>query len=447
MKRLYGINAFLALAIGISLTACSDKEKEPEVPGGGGSGEMTQLTPEESKKFIESTATKAMNMLNPEDQRDAIEVCAYFSEKYGELELPSNFEMEEGYSYRLGDFFKTMGDAIKSGDGASMTRAAYEYVYNLNFYNYTGVYQPGSYRWQKTDNSDNVVFEFTDSKGTKCELKAQGSNNFSDGQFNFSITDSEYDYNIGDNIYYDKSYHVSFVVPKEVKLTLTRGSETLVSTNINTNIDLGGKKVDSDIEITVANLYVKSTVNITNTKVTENVTSTVGGTTFFTSNGVVTGNNLCDISYIDQYFTNSYDESLISQGFAGMLKEGTAFLNFLDEVQVDGHMTYKKEIYSAFELWYDSLSASQNAANILNNNIEGKVRYNNTSTVQANIVWGFEATEWDDEWFHVMPMIAFPDGTKYVLDEYFNTGFSGMENTWKSLLRKYRSFWNSVQKY
>ena len=52
---------------------------------------------------------------------------------------------------------------------------------------------------------------------------------------------------------------------------------------------------------------------------------------------------------------------------------------------------------------------------------------------------GSESEWWDIE---VVPVIAFPDGTTYEFEEYFETGFDGVASVFENLVDSYYRLWN-----
>lgn len=431
MKKILFILS-LCTVTGLSFTSCSDKDKDELGDLNQGSGTMETMTPEESKKFLEETATNALNMLNPNDQKAVIQLCSYFTDTYGDLDLPENFEIEEETRGFVSEFFAETGKATATADPSYLTRAAVYYVYNIDFENFKGIYQPGEYEWEKVGSSNDVIFKFTGPTGQDCELKASGSSNYYDTTFEW--TDDYYD---------DETYQYNLHVPAQVNVTLTEGGTQLATAQVNSNVNFAAHNFTVDCQVKVANITANAKTEGTDSKVTENATTTVNGTKYITNFAVATGNHLCDIDF---YNKNFGDDSDLASAFSQMFSQGEATVNVLDKVSVDGTIQYTYAMYEALGLEPDSAAEAEAYVTLLNNNIKGQVRYNNTTTVQATVGWSYTAEKysWGTE-YHIEPELVFPDGTTYYFTKYFETGFSGVENLWNNLTKKYEAVWDAVR--
>lgn len=419
--------------VAFSITSCKDKDDDlPELPGG--SGTMEQLSASESKEFLEKTANEALNMLNPDDQRDLIELCSYASEKYGDYALPENFDIEESYKYNIRNFFRGMADGTRSGDASTMTRAAAEYVYSIDFNNFKGIYEPNDRyeEWEKVGNSNDVIFRFKNYKGQSCELKATGSSNYSSGSFDWTSEGYWHDW--------DEKYTVNFKLPTEVNVSLTENNAQLATVKVNSNINVSGHTFELDVLVNAANIEATAKSNGNDSKVTETTTTTINGKSFVTTYATATGSHLCDISFYDRYLDKGKD---YEAAFAQLFKDGEATVSVLNKVSVDGKITYTYDMWEALGLWVDDLRTAEKYVNLLNSNLTGIVRYNGTSTEQARIKWDYTVSRWGN--YNIEPMLLFPDNTTYYFIDYFETGFTSIENLWNSLTRKYESVWNSVR--
>ena len=424
----------LSAVVGLSTVSCSDKDNDGLGDIDKGSGTMETMTPEESKKFLEETATTALNMLNPEDQKDVIQLCSYFLDNYGDLDLPENFEVEEETRSFLNEFFSESANAIASADPSYLTRAAVDYVYNIDFENFKGIYQPGKYEWEKIGDSNDVIFKFTGITGQNCELKATGSSNYYDTSFEW--TDEDYYYGSDTSQY-------NFHVPAQVNVTLSEGNTKLATCQVNSKVNFASHNFTVDCQVKVANITAEAKTEGNDSKVTETATTTVNGTKYIYDYAVATGSHLCDIDFYNKNFGNNSD---YATAFSQMFSQGEATVNVLDKVSVDGTIQYTYALYDALGLYADSVVEAEAYVALLNNNIKGQVRYNNTTTVQATIGWSYTAEKysWGTE-YQIEPQLIFPDGTSYYFTKYFETGFSGVENLWNSLTKKYEAIWDAVR--
>ena len=433
MKKCLFVLSLCTIA-GLYTTSCSDKDNDGLGDIDQGSGTMETMTPEESKKFLEETATSALNMLNPEDQKEVIQLCSYFLDNYDNLDLPENFEVEEETRNFVNEIFSDLSKGVASSDPSYLTRAIVDYVYNINFENFKGIYEPGKYEWEKTADSNDVIFRFTGINGQECELKAAGSSNYYDTSFEWTEEDRYYG---------DESSQYNFHVPAQVKVTLKEGNTQLAECQVTSNVNFASHNFTVDCQVKVANITAEAKTEGNDSKVTETATTTVNGTKYIYDYAVVTGSHLCDIDFYNKNFGNNDN---YASAFSQMFTKGEATVNVLDKVSIDGTIQYTYAMYDALGLYADSAVEAETYVALLNNNIKGQVRYNNTTTVQATIGWSYttEKYSWGTE-YYIEPQLVFPDGTSYYFTKYFETGFSGVENLWNSLTKKYEAIWDAAR--
>lgn len=120
---------WFALSV-IVLAGCGDSKSDNELDnpdGPQGSGTTEVMTPEKSKTFLQNTATDFLNKFNPEDQKAAIELAAYYAEEYGDLDAPEEFIIKaDGKNRMPATYLKALAAAAK-GDMDGLTRAATAY--------------------------------------------------------------------------------------------------------------------------------------------------------------------------------------------------------------------------------------------------------------------------------------------------------------------------------
>lgn len=85
------------LALGAASCSSDDPGNEPDggVEGGGDGSITKELTPEESKTYLEETAKKTLNKFNPDDQKPLVDLLNNFDERYGDLDMPDNFPFDD----------------------------------------------------------------------------------------------------------------------------------------------------------------------------------------------------------------------------------------------------------------------------------------------------------------------------------------------------------------
>lgn len=422
-KLLFGFAAF-SLAT-CAMTSCSSDDEKNDLDIPGGSGTMEEYTPEESKEFLEDVATQALNMLNPNDQKEVIDLCGYFSEEYGDLELPDNFFSQEYDSPMTKTFFSGLEKALGSNDGSALTRVAVDYAYDINFNNYRGIYEPGTYQWEKVASSDDVIFRFKNASGQNCELKATGSSN----TYDTTVTWTE-DY------YYDQeTTEINLTVPAEINIYLTSGDSQLLSAKVISDVSFENKKFNINADVNVANISVKAVTSGNDNKVNETLAMSVNGTPYITSTGYLSGNHLFDIQYWNDYYNGEDEEKIFNE----MFKNGEATVTLLNQVSVDLIYTWVQGLSG---LWfdYDDDYDYEKYISILNQAFKANVRYNNTTTVQATLAWEVERDEYDSYYAEIVPVIKFTsDNSTYYFWQYFDNSFNGVETLFNNVVRKYQA--------
>lgn len=432
----------------LSLGACSDDKKSDDPgknpDGPGGSGSMEVMTPEESKKFLESAVTKALDMFNPEDQKEVIEVAAYFEEEYGDLELPDNFYFDEDDDlYEPKSFMKGLASACR-GNMEGLTRAAYTYTYDINFDKLKGVYEPDLRNdcWKFVEKSNDVIFRFYDKNSKQSEIKVTRSGGSSD----FTITEEDNDE------YWDEyeKYIYNISIPHTVEARLSVGGKQLAYTKVVSSIDIDGHKLSADVYAEAANLTASAKLEGNDSKVASTTRFTVGGKDFLTGYATVNGAGLCDYDKIK----GMLEESTTDREWANFIQKGDAGVNLIGEVQVYAQANVTKDVVAAFRAgeWdsyeYNSKSEAradaEAAVRALNQNIAAQMRYNDTKTDQATIVFELEEDTWSYGWEYTVGMyLKFGDGTTYSFDDYFKH-WTSVETKWNSLMRAYERVWEGA---
>ncbi len=437
----------------LSMTACGDKGPEdPEKPDEV-KGEMEQLTPTESKKFLEETAEEALNKFRAADQRDVIVLCSYFCDEYGYLDAPVEFEIEETETGSIpGRYMSSLAKALSTADASRAGSAAIVYTYSLDIEKFKGVYEPGASQWMRTADSNDIVFRFKDAAGKQCELKAVISSTNSEGQISYADEEYYYDYETDDYVEYETENVYKFRIPKEVTVTLTCGGSSLATAKVSSDLNVSGHKISVTANVNAANIAAAVKLEGADTQVTQSSSFSVSGEVIVNSSATVNGNHLCDSDFYKEIDEDNVDDKLIA-----LLKNGTAAVSVLNKVRVDADVTYDRSVYKAFNgewnSWsYDSKTAAETdaeaAADALNENVKAYVRYNNKETVQATLLWKYNFDEWGtNSWEYMLePLIKFDaDGTTYSFDEYFETGFASVEDLWDSLWKSYEKVWDSAR--
>lgn len=433
------------MAIGL-MASCSDKKDDGGIDEP--KGDMEVMTPDESKTYLQNTATEFLDLFKPADQKEVIELAAYFSEEYGDLELPENFDIEEEDEYSPKSYLKALSEAAK-GDLDGLTRAAYTYTYRINFDRFTGVYEPNkrSEEWVKTGESNDIIFRFNDKNGQRVELKVVQSGGSSDIEYSY-----EEEYYYDDNEEY--KYYIS--IPHNVVATLTQAEKELAKTSVVSSVDIDGHKLSADVNAYLCNLAVTAKVEGDDSKVSANTVYSMNGNKVASAQAVVNGHDLCNKAKYDK-LGNADDDDEVNNILASMLEKGECVADVLGKVQVYGQVTYYKELVDDLDTDFGypnskdiAKIACQTVCDRLNKNVKMQLRYDGTKTDQATVMFQPYFDQWDsfyeNSWeYYPEAVLLFPDKTTYSFDSYFEK-FTNVSNKFETLLDAYEKMWDNARK-
>jgi len=453
MKKIYTLMA-AALAFGSCsaiLSSCGD-DNEPDNPTPPAPVIDGELTPTESKKHLEETATEVMNYFRPAEQQELIELTSYFGKQYGDLSMPENFDFE---STNPQSMMSALGE-ISRGNVAAFASAATTYTYNVNFDRMKGVYKPKGDEWVKISDSKDIVFQFSNSKQGDAQLTIVASGEVSN--FDFTITDWDYDYDENGNWYeYEEEYKYNIALPHEVKFSLTSEGKELANGAVVSSIDVKGHKFALQAETNVMNINARVEAKGNDSKVEQSSAVKVGGITIISSSAAINGKHLCDRDHWEA-LEDSDDESAY---LAGIINNASANVDVLGRVQFAASIpNFTAKLVEAMENTYDNydyqtkdaaLNACKNDCDIINQAINTQFRYN-SNTVQGSLVfqpylsyedsWG-EYSYWEYEMESVLKFAS--DNTTYSFEDYFGKGFGNVTNQWESLIDNYKRIWENAR--
>lgn len=425
----------------------------PPLPGGDdpdpGNNPGGVVPIEDSKEYLEATAKRFLNLFNPSDQKEIISLTRYFSEKYGDLSIPREWitaiESRE-VSYSPARFMKNLGLGLASCNPMMVTRAAVEVNYNFNFPMFSGIYVAGSKNWEKVGESADIVFEFDSAYGERCQLKIKASSTIS----NFPIL-SDDDYMDENGQIIDEIVRYNLAIPKIVTFSLSQGGKVLVNGSIESNFDIPGHALDITTDVTLANLRINEKISATDSRINASSTFYVDGSRGINTTVALNGWHLCDYDYFVSAYTQNFD-------ILAILNSGTAHIDVMDSIQIDGEVvSFSSNLIDALNIGhicsydgYDRNTAGrivQQNASIINRNIPITLRYNNTSSTQANIKcivdeYNEKVPEGGYWEYYLLPVICFSDGTQYEFFEYFSSGFGSVPTLFDSVIASYRRAWN-----
>lgn len=413
--------ALIAAACAIGFTACGGDENnggdDPVIPDLPDTPSGPQAS--DAKDYIDEVGQAYLNMFNPNDQKVLIDFVQNFKERYGNLEAPAEWDLddEDDYYFNISRVFKFLGEGVKHNDPVAMTRAMSN---TYDFARYAGVYEPGGDdRWVKTGSSKDIVFKFL-INGQHCEFKAERDG----GEWSTTDFDSEVDVKI----------------PQTVKVNVIQGGTSLANGTIYTNPDKKGHKIDAEITMTAANLSANGRINGTDSKLSGHSTLSVNGSVVTTVDLNINGSDLCNYNKIQSNPDN----------FISFLRDGNFSANVLNRIEVRGTVKNFTDIFRATyddfsNEEYDSTTAAimacDKACETLNNNINANLY------LGSDDVWGKLAFITDGEdynyyfYYQPTPAIRFSDGTTYGFGEYFGEGFSTLESMYHNLVASYVNLW------
>ncbi len=408
---------WLALSL-LALAAC-DKSTDIDNPEGPqGSGTMQAMSPAESKAFLETTAEKFLVKFNPADQKEIIDLSAYFAARYGEYKLPENFYAILGQLVPSpGSYFSALNDAA-SGDVSSLTRAATDFSYTALFGALAGVYEPdaATQSWIKTADADDIEFRFNNAQGQPVVLKA-AQQGLGTGRINLT-TD------------------------------LTQNGASLASSTVSSTFDANAHTISANIDASMANLRAMTELEGKDKIVESRAQFFISNEQTATAYATLKGDGLCDP---DRWKELKNTESLLLDNLIGkMIKKGYGAIDIMGDVQVYAQMDYYEtlllDIAGEYAGWGSTdknmvKDACQQACDRLNKNVKAQLRYNGTKTDQATLIFQPVYKEWPTNWaYSASPMIKFPDNSIYTLEEYF-AGFADMAPKFAALVQAYKTLW------
>ncbi len=217
--------------------ACSDdKEKNPDGPQG--SGTMEIMSPEQSKQYLQKTASEFLDLFKPADQKEVIELASYFDATYGGYDMPEEFDIDEDTH----TFMRSLRQAAE-GNFDALTRAAYSYSYTINFKRFAGIYQPNTTlrEWVRTGESDNIVFKFPKADSSDAVITVTQSGGTSEVDFSYIEKWEDWHWNSSNNDYDKEEVRETYIyylsIPKTVNVTLVSGGKHLAAATVVSSVD------------------------------------------------------------------------------------------------------------------------------------------------------------------------------------------------------------------
>ena len=353
MKKL---NFILLLFASIALIGCGGNsvvpipEPDPQPDPNPGPDTIALLSPDEQKDFLVEVGEQLIGTFNPNDQRKAVELADDLYQKYesydwGAIEEEFEEVFEDIYSSKFESFFgmpRRVIDAINGKQNASLEDL--EILLTLSDFGYTIEFDDKTRSVKITKTGDAaIVAKFSDSNGTKCELKVSGEGKTIKGSYTYED--------------YDGDRTIKVEVPSTIKMHLKQGSSSLISFTFkwDTNIK---DYVNTSLEMKVINLGFKE-----ETKVSTTEASAVFSYTYSDKNIITAAVNLPKYKLIGweggsditpeegEDWLNEYGEKYAS--LLGKVGKGEAKLDILGKIQLKGGVTDGAALVDAYNNWND----------------------------------------------------------------------------------------------
>lgn len=440
LQRISLISVGIAVLI---MAGCNDPDPKPDPNPNPDEKEMGEMTPSESKQYLTETSIEFMDYYKPADQKEIIDLAAYYLDTYGDYDLPDEFYFEDEDPYGApAQFMKEIGKAA-NGDVSALTRTSYYYSYTFNFDRMAGIYEPKrSYeQWVKTGDSKDIVFKFTDNNGKACEIKVTKSG--SESKIEYESVYEDYYWN---DKYID-TYSIS--IPQNIKATLKQGGKVLVAADVISSIDIKNHKFSVNSEATMCNMKAEMIAEGNDKRLKSETKYSIDGKEIATSSAVINGNDLCNIDKMEEMIDDDYDYDPLVR----FLSTGEGSINVLGKVQLYASLDYNSRLGEDFDGWWCSCDDSsksearkkcQAACDNINECIKAYLCYDNTKTKQASIqAVPFYGEEYNHWYYEVWNQLLFPDGTTYDVDEYFGK-FIKVSDKFETLLDAYERVWDNA---
>lgn len=449
MKKTNLFFAFVLMTSACLISSC----KGGDDPTGGllddPKGTMGVLSPDEQKDFLVDVGEELINTFNPNDQKEAVELADELYYKYKNYDwdaIGEEFEdeLDDIYSTEFESFFgmpRRMIDVINGKKKVSLenkeillTFSKFGRIIEFDDKNKT-------VKITKTDDPS-VVAKFSDSEGTKCELKVWGEGKEIEGSYTYE--DGHWDYNY-DEWVSDGKRTIRVKVPTTIKMHLKHGSNSLISFTFNWDSNI------KDYVNTSLNLQVINLVFAEETKVSTTEASAVFSFSYGDKGLIAAAVNLPKYELIDweggkditeeegENWLEEYDDKYKSM--LGKVGKGEVKLDIFGKVQLRGGVTDGAALVDAYYNWGDKYyndeqDECQDLCDLLNKYIYLSVYYNNTTTEQAKLL--MQVYE-DYYGYDIEPIMYFPqDETSIAVMTYFNSSkFLGLVDLVEELANSY----------
>ena len=402
---------FAAICIG-----CSDDKNE-------GDGErqgkpVSELTPDENKKELETIGLKVLAEINPADHENLLRTLDKFSEfmDCGDISLERN---ETKAAKSVAKSIRRICGKNDLGGMMAFTRASSD-LYRLAQYYGIYTYNEARNEWVRTDSNNNLEFHFkVNGKAAVVKVTASGKEVAIDNE-----DDNE-----------------QYMVPEKAEGIITLNGDELCKVSANSKLNKSSHTADVTANITASGYSFNVTVNASETKGSCDFKMTKGNKTIITATASING----------QRMTNPTDNDIDNP--ENLFKDATAKVDIMGEANITASCSNIKKMidesdniyYSYSEDPYDELW-SKDEAEIYNKYLKAELRYNGSDAVIAT--FGFQAYEedygWDEKnYWDIEPIIIFTNDDSIIsFEDYFDdeVGFKELIDSIEDLGNQYEIY-------
>ena len=457
MKKTNLFFAFVLMTSACLISSC----KGGDDPTGGllddPKGTMDVLSPDEQKDFLVDVGEELINTFNPNDQKETVELADELYYKYKNYDwdaIGEEFEdeLDDIYSTEFESFFgmpRRMIAAINGKKKVSLENK--EILLTLSKFGRIIEFDDKNKTVKITKTDDPaIIAKFSDSEGTKCELKVWGEGKEIEGSYTYEDGYWDWGYDEYGN-YYENGWvsegkrTIRVKVPRTIKMYLKHGSKSLISFTFEWDSNI------KDYVNTSLNLQVINLTFAEETKVSTTEASAVVSFSYGDKGLIAAAVNLPKYELIDweggkditeeegENWLEEYDDKY--EALLGKVGKGEVKLDILGKVQLRGGVTDGAALVDAYYNWGDKYyndeqDECQDLCDLLNKYIYLSVYYNNTTTEQAKLL--MQVYE-DYYGYDIEPIMYFPqEETSIAVMTYFNSSkFLGLVDLVEELANGY----------
>ena len=419
----------VAFMTAMCFTSCGDDDSNNSSSDPTPDPTPTALTPAEEKEYLETTAKEFIGYFKAADF-DNINNIVRDLEKVDDADV-----IEDWLEDVINDIKEYLGQT-QEGYGY-WTNVYTDYKLLLQVSQFKGTFDGTSGEWERKTNTGNLTFKFK-SGGETCTAMVQGSGQTA--KFKVGVEEDWTGY-YSNTEYYDQNT-IIIVVPQTLTFTLTKGSNTVVSSTFNFNIS-GADSEDYPSLSTIADITGNVKVNdyefvLDKIHAQNNSESTISMTV------KKSGKMLIETS---ASATVKASGAVDSEVKVRNVVDGAVQVNILNKVQVKGTISdvmALSDYINEAEENEDDRSEVKNCIAKANRLLDIWL-YNDSygSKVAKTYLDYYKKERYYGTIYQVCPILEFTDGTTYTFDEYFDeVTFSQVKRNFENLVEDFEDLFD-----